>query len=517
MNYNNIYNFKNPIKHFIYIDNLIFSTNMSTLDIEHTCWTTPIKFRIQKSGDIFRTLKLPNIIALVCGYEHFKLFPHFDNPHELDPNHKRLSVKLNTGDFEIGAYDEQLETDFNNLCIYDNLIKLDIKEFYGRLYTHYLDFQSLSDRYITNLNFGATNGLIMGNYLSLYFAEQHLTKISSRIESEINSNNLSCEFFYFSDDFYFFCNKHDNDKIIEIFDNILEEFDLDRNENKIEIWDYEQYNSNNLITRFWKKINYHCNTHYSSESNTNKMVFINQLVYRASKLRDEKQKKIFINNFFKGRYFRTLDMNKFIMKEYDYHQLCYIFRTSPECLLYCIDKFVYMSDFDKLKVKKFFDVRYSESLKKPFNDIQLYLYYSIKVLNFNDIIEDNKELVLNSCNQILISYYLQDNIFNPSDVNTLKDYTDECYWFQNYHLILYSPDLLADIDNSIEKYLLPKKCLPYTGESLTNINRRNTYSTFYKDNICAHNALIQQIDDVKMTIHEYLDLRFAEELELYYS
>ena len=70
----------------------------------------------------------------------------------------------------------KLENDFEELCVYDNLIKLDIKEFYGRLYTHYLDFNGLPDRYITNMNFGATNGLIMGNYLSLYFAEQHLAK-----------------------------------------------------------------------------------------------------------------------------------------------------------------------------------------------------------------------------------------------------------------------------------------------------------------------------------------------------
>ena len=57
MSYNNIYNFKNPIKHFIDIDSLIFSPTISTLDIEDTCWTIPIKFKINKDNTSFRTLR----------------------------------------------------------------------------------------------------------------------------------------------------------------------------------------------------------------------------------------------------------------------------------------------------------------------------------------------------------------------------------------------------------------------------------------------------------------------------
>ena len=148
MDYNNIYNFKNPIRHFINIDNLIFPTNPGSIAIDDTCWTKPIKFTIKKSDDRFRTLKLPNIIALTCAYEHIKNFPHFADPQQLDISHKRLSARLNTGDFAIGEYDTQLEKDFEELCVYDNLIKLDIKDFYGRLYTHYLDWNGLTDRYM---------------------------------------------------------------------------------------------------------------------------------------------------------------------------------------------------------------------------------------------------------------------------------------------------------------------------------------------------------------------------------
>ena len=72
----------------------------------------------------------------------------------------------------------------------------------------------------------------MGNYLSLYFAEQHLTKISYVLENALVEQNIICDFTYFSDDFYFFCNKEDVSKIIQIFYSVLDQFDLQGNENK---------------------------------------------------------------------------------------------------------------------------------------------------------------------------------------------------------------------------------------------------------------------------------------------
>ena len=83
----------------------------------------------------------------------------------------------------------------------------------------------------------------------------------------------------------------------------MDQFDLEGNENKYEIWDYEKFNSYNVIARYWKKLIAHCNIHYRRNDDQNKLVFINQTVYRLSQLHDEKQKKVFINNFFKTKYF----------------------------------------------------------------------------------------------------------------------------------------------------------------------------------------------------------------------
>lgn len=515
MQYNNFYNFKNPIRHFINIDNLTYPDNIATLDIDATCWTQPIKFRIQKEGIHFRTLKIPNILQFACAYEHIKTFNDFTSPQNMDITHKRLIPEVDTGDFKIGSYDQQLENDFNNLCVYDNLLKLDIKEFYGRIYTHYLDFNNISDRYITNLNLGATNGLIMGNYLSLFFAEQHLAKISEKIQNHLNAKNITCDFSYFSDDFYFFCNKSDNDNIINIFDTVLEEFDLSRNSNKLEQWDYQTYNQENLMTRYWKKINYYCNTHFSNTSTDNKLVFINQLIYRSSSLRTEKQKKVFINNFFKGKYFRELDTSHFKFRPYDYHQLCFLLRTSPESLLYTLDVLKTVPGFNKENMRKFFDVRYKEILSQPLHDIQLFYYYALELLEFNDILQKYNSNVLTSDNQVLISYYLINNLFEANQIETLKLYRDEKFWFQNYHLILKCPDLLENIDQSILTYLMPNIIRPVPSERNIAANRRETYKNFYKENLLAGKCIVNTISDVEMEIQDYLDLRFAEEALLY--
>ena len=52
-----------------------------------------------------------------------------------------------------------------------------------------------------------------------------------------------------------------------------------------------------------------------------------------------------------------------------------------------------------------FNIRYQESLENThFHDEQLYFYFAIKRLGFDDILEKFKELVIKTNNQILISY-----------------------------------------------------------------------------------------------------------------
>lgn len=509
MGLNNVYNFKNPVRHFLDIDSLIYPTDISIYGIEKLVWAEPISFRIYKDADKYRTLKMPNILNFVAAYNHYKDMEDFDDVQCMDWLHKRLSTNIDTGDFSSGEYERQLEDDFNNLCVYDNLIQLDVKEYYGRIYTHKIGFDGHEERYLSNMNCGATNGLLMGNYLSLYFAEKNLTQISLELQEQFQQIGIDCDFSYFSDDFYFFCNKEDNEKIISIFDKVLERFDLERSAKK-EVWTYETFNNHNLVARYWKKLVAHCNVRFNPERDDNKLYFINQMVYRMSKLDDEKLKKIFINNIFKTRYFRELPLDKFQVKPYDYHQLSFLLKFCPESMLYSVDRFTEMESFDNHKLHRFLKVRYQESLRKSFNEQQLYYFYAISILGFNDILICYGEQVAKSNNQILISYYLKDGLFEQKEIDYLKNLTDESYWFQNYHLVLYTQDLLTDIEASIEKYLIPKMVLLPLCNKQSKIKKRNSYLEFYKENLLAGKAIIKNISYVKQAIIEYLELRMEE-------
>lgn len=514
MELNNIYNFKNPVRHFLNIDNMIFPADIATFKIDKLDWTEPFNFRIRKDNDKYRTLKMPNVLNLVAAYYHFKDLPEFEDIQCMDWGHKRLSANIDTGDFTSGEYDVQLEDDFNNLCIYDNLIRLDIKEYYGRIYTHKIDFCNHDEHYLSNLNCGATNGLLMGNYLSLYFAEKNLADISETLEKQFLQMGVDCNFSYFSDDFYFFCNKEDNEKVVLTFDKVLEMYDLERSDKK-EIWTYESFNNHNLVARYWKKLVAHCNIRFKAEKDNNKLYFINQMVYRMSKLDDDKFKKIFINNVFKIRYFRELKLEQFQVKEYDYHQLCFLLKYSPESMLYAIDKFADMEAFDNQKLYSFFQIRYKESLRKSYNEEQLYYFYAISILGFVNILEQYKELVVKSNNQILISYYLKNELFGQEEIIFLKSLIDEKYWFQNYHLILYCSELLSNIEDSIEKYLIPKRILLPLCNKQSKLVKRASYLEFYKTNLEDGRTIIRDIPSVKQAIIEYLKLRMEESEEAF--
>jgi hypothetical protein len=220
-----------------------------------------------------------------------------------------------------------------------------------------------------------------------------------------------------------------------------------------------------------------------------------------SNLIDDKQRRVFINNFFKTKYFKELNLNKYKFREYSYHQLCFILRFSPESLLYTIDKFNNMNGFEKNKLKKFLKIRFQESLNKQFNEEQLYYYFAIKEFEFNDLLPETKDMVLSSQNQILISYYLKDGVFSGNEINILKTNTNENSWFQNYHLILYT-DLNKDIENNIKQYLIP--------EYARKPNQEGLYMNFYKSNLDSGNSLIRNIEDVNDEIQEYLRLKIEE-------
>ena len=511
MDLNNLYNFKNAVRHFVNIDLLKYPADIENFSTRELCWTMPISFNVQKGNGKYRTLKIPNVLNFVRAYHYYSGLPDFDNIQEINPGHSRMTVNFDTGDFIAGEYDAQLNDDFMNLCLYDNLMKLDIKDFYGKLYSHYLPKRQLKDNVFTSMNNGRTGGIIMGNYLSLYFAENALKKIADDFETALEDASINCHFEYFSDDFYIFCNKYDNETIRKLFNQILAENDYEGNDQKIEIEDYESYNIENVLTRYWKAIMRHWNEEvlkdFQKENETeteilHKLSFLNQLIYRLSSVKKERNKQSLIRNFFKTKHFQETDFERYDVEEYNYHQLCFLLKMSPESLLYTSDIFNSMSGFDNQNIKIFLKARYREALISSLHDVQLYYYYAIRCYRLDWCLEDTSDLVLKSQNQILTSYYLKDGLFSEEQINSLKLLDNEKFWFQNYHLILYRPELTADLDDSIMKYLIPEKA--------NTDPKRERYKKFYKENLVLGKAIINEVSVVTENIQEYLEKRHLE-------
>lgn len=514
MNLNNLYNFKNAVRHFVNIDLLKYPADIENFRTRELCWTRPISFNVQKGNDKYRTLKIPNVLNFVRAYHYYSGLPDFDNIQGINPRHSRMTVNFDTGDFIAGEYDAQLNDDFMNLCLYDNLIKLDIKDFYGKLYSHYLPKGQLEDKVFTSMNNGRTGGIIMGNYLSLYFAENALKKIADDFETVLEDASINCHFEYFSDDFYIFCNKYDNETIRGLFNQVLAENDHEGNDQKIEIEDYESYNIENLLTRYWKAIMRHWNEEVLKDFQRqnqigteipHKLSFLNQLIYRLSSVKKERNKQSLIRNFFKTKHFQETDFEKYDVEEYNYHQLCFLLKMSPESLLYTSDIFNSMSGFDNQKIKIFLKARYREALIFSLHDVQLYYYYAIRCYQLDWCLEDTSDLILKSQNQILIAYYLKDGLFSEEQINSLKLLDNEKFWFQNYHLILYRPELIADLDGSVTKYLLPEKA--------NTDPKKERYKKFYKENLELGKAIINELSVVTENIQEYLEKRSLELIE----
>lgn len=496
----NIYNFKNPIRHFFNANNILFPDDIDEFTTTNLSWTAPIKFRIKKGDNEFRTLKFPNFLNFCALYLKLRNEQYFFDIHSID-NHKRIEPNLETGDFVSNSYSNNLEKDFDLLCIYDNLIKIDIRSFYGRLYLHDLDLEP-NDVLVNNLNKGKTNELILGNYISLFIAERFLKKISDELTSRFEGN-VDCKFSYFSDDFYFFCNQEDSSKVIKIFSEVLEKYELEINDKKTEFWNYEEYSDLNLVEKYWKTIVSDDKRKVRRVPNECRLYFgfINQLIYRKSKLKSDKLKKIFVNNFFKSTYFNELDFDRYELQDFNCHQLFSIFKYSPETLLYTVERFKRFENF-KIKIKDFLSVRFKCSLQQNFYEEQLYYYYSIRALGYNEILINNKALVKNSNNQVLMSYFVMNNIFTNDELDEIMCDNEEL-WFINYHCLLKKSQSNAFTDEDIVRYLVPKY-------ALSKECQKNNYLSFYKINIENGISFINSYESIKSSISDYIDKKIEE-------
>lgn len=518
MRLNYYYNFKNTIRFFIDIENLDFSK----VQQDKSSWAEPFKFRLRKNEKSFRTLQIPNIYNFKLAYDYYsntisQFGYNFENLESLDL-HKRMKISYELGEFKENSYDEWQLIAYNQLIDYDLLIRCDIKSFYDNIYTHYIFNDVTSDLHIdkplSHMNCGRTGGIIMGNYISLFVAELLSKKISSRFENRINELGLDCDFSYFSDDFYIFTSNDNKDKVIKIFDEVLEEFRLEKNEDKLEVFDYLKYTNEDVVEKYWKIITRECkNQQYKQgieiakgvRKYNNNLFFTNQLIYRLNKLEDYRKKRVFIVNFFKSAFFRTIDFRSTYFNEYNYHQLLYLIKEFPEISLYIGNILDSFEEFKSLEfINKIINF-YNRSLSSNYHDEQLYLYYLLYKLGVTEKVknEEMNKKVLDSKNYILISYYIANSMFNTDEINIIKGYCDESYWLVYYYLILNDQTLFSDLENSVNKYLIPN--------SAKTVDVKNAYKEFYIDNLNVKNEILVPLENIINKLEEYFNEKYKKE------
>ncbi len=497
---NVLYNFKNPIRHFFNLEQVNFD-GAESLEVGDLAWTAPVKFKLFKTEDSQRTIGFPNLLNYYLALRDFwtrDLF--FEIPKMSDK--KRVSPDLSTGEFSVLSYARNVQQDAFELTKYDKLVILDIKSFYGRIYTHDLGLAPDDiERRVTSLNGGRTNGLLLGSYLSLYLAESFLLKIEADLDEALKAQGIDCHYEYFSDDFYFFCNDADRARVTEVFAKVLDRYELQVNSEKTVVLDFEKYTKDNNLEKLWKKI-----VRLSMEKDreigyplkglrkkAGHPAFFTQLVYRLSQISELKYKRIFLANFFKTHYFFTLDPSLYVLSRSDLSYICYIYKLMPEAILYSLPTIKQMAGFDPAIFGEFLFSRFKSVLQTERQEEQVYFYYAIKVCGLDAELPRFKDAVLRSGNQILVSYFLLDKLLTEADLPNFSSPREE-EWLQNYHALLSGgsrdPSALIPVGAKKEK-------------------QKQSYAEFYRRNLEDGIPFVRPIGAVEKEIRTFLAAKIA--------
>lgn len=480
-NYNYLYMFKNPIRFFINIHPFkSLLINLNNMTIDDLCQTKPMSFRIRKYyGETdSRTLDFPNLVnffVLNNKLENGTTYPNIQISLE-----SRMVVNLDTGDFSATQYKQCIERDMLKLVDYEILLKMDIKSFYDTIYTHNLEEKlrlPFKDSYITNQKDGKTAGLIKGPFTSLFLSDSLLKLIVKDFVSMIKKNNITAKVEFFSDDIYVFINKVDVDRVKQLFYEVLAIYDLETNTQKYKEYDYLSYSKENIVDKYWNIIvRDQKNYESSTEKKEYHFNFINQLIYRKSKLNNKKLEAIFINGFFKSTFFVDLDTKKYTFDTTDLHKVLFLYREHPESILYTIHKFAHTENFKKY-AKMHLNRMFVNSLNDSFKEEQTYYFYALQfVYGLEFITPELLSKIIQSDNQILISYLIGYELYDNEIDRLLSN--EEDHWFLNYHIILRK--FIKDnknVDDLVLNYLIPKP-----GGNQKN-QKRKTYIDFFSNAI----------------------------------
>ena len=203
-----------------------------------------------------RIINFPNIFSYAYSISKIDLLNITDFG-KLGSSYNKMQIDFDKRKFKSNSYSSFLEERLNLLISdYDKLYKIDIHSFYKSIYTHV--FEKLSDsnlakldEYIRVFNNKKTNGLLLGNLLSTFSANEIMEELAVNLQQKLAKSKV----FYFSDQFYIFYNELDYTENI-IYNEVSRIIGKDYFELKINNEDSKVYNHEQLLSSrdFLKKV-----------------------------------------------------------------------------------------------------------------------------------------------------------------------------------------------------------------------------------------------------------------------
>lgn len=171
---------------------------------------------------------------------------------------------------------QRCEKKFNELLVFD------ISKCFDSIYTHSISwaifnkeivkdnlkksektFPGIFDKFMQNINYGETNGILIGPEFSRIFAELILQKIDKKIYNKLKEmekyHKKDYEIFRYVDDYFLFYNDISvKDKIFELYKLTLKDFKMNISETKIKIYNkpiiteisIAKYKINDLLNKY---------------------------------------------------------------------------------------------------------------------------------------------------------------------------------------------------------------------------------------------------------------------------
>ncbi|MBP3840750.1 MAG: hypothetical protein IK997_01340 [Bacilli bacterium] len=203
-----------------------------------------------------RIINFPNIFSYAYSISKIDSL-NLSDFGKLASSNNKMQIDFDERKFKSNSYSSFLEERLNLLISdYDKLYKIDIHSYYKSIYTHV--FEKLSDtnlkkidEYIRVFNNKKTNGLLLGNLLSTFSANEIMEELTNDLQKKLSKSKI----FYFSDQFYIFYNELDYEDN-EIYNEVSRTIGRDYFELKINSEDSKIYNHEQLLTsrNFLKKV-----------------------------------------------------------------------------------------------------------------------------------------------------------------------------------------------------------------------------------------------------------------------